>query len=150
MLEALAVIDITRIVSQVWATNHLTIRAVLPVIASSHNHMSISGLKDLIRHYILVSITKTFGGHARGHVIEILVGQQSHMRIQQSNINMLAFAAAGALMQSAENTHGGIHASNNIGDGHPCFLWATPRQIIALARDAHQPAHTLNHKIITR
>src|SRR5690625_6886293 len=88
MLEALAVIDITRIVSQVWATNHLTISLVLAVITGGHNHMSISGLKDLIRHYILVSITKTFGGHARGHVIEILVGQQSHMRIQQSNIKI--------------------------------------------------------------
>src|SRR5699024_12348719 len=101
MLQRWAVISLTRMLTPVWATHHLRIRAVLPVIASSHNHMSISGLKDLIRHYILVSITKTFGGHARGHVIEILVGQQSHMRIQQSNINMLAFAAAGALMQSA-------------------------------------------------
>src|SRR5699024_12321349 len=30
----------------------------------------------------------------------------------------------------------------------PSLLRATPGQVIALARDTHQPAHALNHKVI--
>ena len=47
-----------------------------------------------------------------------------------------------------QNAHGGVHACEQIGHGHPYFLGAAA-QVIALTRDAHQATNALHRVVIT-
>src|SRR5688572_21477366 len=43
-----------------------------------------------------------------------------------------------------------VHAGNEVGDRDAGFLRAAAGPVIALAGDAHQPAHALDHEVVAR
>jgi hypothetical protein len=50
--------------------------------------------------------------------------------------------------RASQHRHGGVHAGDDIGDGHARLLRSAAGQVVALARDAHQPAHALDHEVV--
>lgn len=79
-----------------------------------------------------------------------MIGQPSDLRIEQAHVDMLSSAAAVALMQGAKDSNGCIHARHHVRNGYATFLGTATRPAIALSRYAHQTAHRLNHKIVSR
>lgn len=69
-----------------------------------------------------------------------LVGRDLH--VQQGHIDMLADARAFTAEQRGLDRHGGIQPGHQVGKCHADFLRAAPRQVIALAGDAHQADNT--------
>ena len=43
-----------------------------------------------------------------------------------------------------------VHARDDVGDGNAGALRAAPRRAVGLSRDAHHPAHALDHEVVTR
>ncbi|MNX59112.1 hypothetical protein D3C86_899690 [compost metagenome] len=70
------------------------------------------------------------------------------MAVQQGDVQMLAQAAAVALLQGRQHRDGGIHAGDDIGDRHARLLRPAAGQVIAFAGDAHQAAHALDHEVV--
>ncbi len=51
-------------------------------------------------------------------------------------------------MQRGQDADGGVHAGHQVGHGHARLLRTAARQVVALAGDAHQAAHALNHEVV--
>src|SRR5690606_1285186 len=47
------------------------------------------------------------------------------------------------------NGHASIHACHQVRHGHTDLLWASARHFIWVAGQAHEPADTLDHKVIS-
>src|SRR3546814_9913373 len=71
--------------------------------------VTIGSGKHLIRHQILMRIAGPPGRRARGHVIEILIGQHGDLAIEQRHIDVLAQATATALVQRGQYEIGRAH-----------------------------------------
>jgi hypothetical protein len=85
---------------------------------------------------------------AGGKVVHVLVGEYGDGGVEQRHVDVLAFAGDIAVGERAEDCDGAVHAGEDIGDGDAHFLRAAAGQVIALAGDAHQAAHALEHEVV--
>src|SRR3546814_14338038 len=65
-------------------SSDLAIGLELAVVAHGNDQVTIGSGKHLIRHQILMRIAGPPGRRARGHVIEILIGQHGDLAIERS------------------------------------------------------------------
>ena len=118
----------------------------LPIIAHRYNHMPIAHPKHLIRHNIRVPIAAPLGHLPSGEEIHPLIDKPGHLRVHQSNVDMLPLSAATAVEQSRQNPYRCIKPAYHIGDANAHFhghaIWR--------AGQAHDAAKTLRHQIIAR
>ena len=104
-----------RIIGQRQQTSDLAQFAELPVVAHGDDEVAIGRGKILIRHDIRVSVTQAFGRDAGVEVIHRLIGQASHLHIQQGHVDMLTKAGLFALIERGQHADRGVQAGENIG-----------------------------------
>src|SRR5262245_64763283 len=63
---------------------------------------------------------------------------------------MLAGAGFGAVRERGANGDARVHAGDQIGDRDAGLLRPAARAVVALAGDAHQAAHALDHEVVAR
>ena len=85
-----------------------------------------------------------------GEIVRALVGEHGDQRIEQRQVEMLADAALGAMRKRGAYGDAGVHAGDQVGDRDPRLLRAAARPVVALAGDAHQAAHALDHEVVPR
>ena len=86
------------------------------------------------------------GRHARGQVIEALVGEPGHLGVEQRQVDELALAGSLAVMQGGQDGAAGVHAGHEIGDCDADLHGLAA----GLAGHAHDPAHALDQKVVAR
>ncbi len=148
VLHALRVGGEARVRRQFRQADRAAVVAELAVVADGHDQVAVAGREHLVRHQVLVRVAGAPGRHARGHVVEVLVGQHGHLAVQQRHVDVLAHAAARAFVQRGQDAHGGIHAGHQVGHGDAGLLRTAARQVVAFAGDAHQAAHALDHEVV--
>ena len=84
---------------------------------------------------------------SRDQIVGTQIGEHGHLGVEQSHVNVLAHARECNMAQCGQDAHTGVHAGEQIGDGHAHFLGATT-QIVTFASDAHQAAHALHGVVI--
>ncbi|MNJ55914.1 hypothetical protein D3C77_514340 [compost metagenome] len=95
-------------------------------------------------------IAQTPGRCAGSQVVHRLVGQTSHLDIEQRHIDMLATAIMITMGEGGQNRHGGIQTGKDIGQCHTHL--DRPGTFITLrtAGQAHQPTQALDHEVVAR
>jgi hypothetical protein len=83
-------------------------------------------------------------------IVHRLVGEERDLRVEQREIEVLAYAGFGAMRDRGAHRDAGVHAGHHVDDRHPDALRSAARQVVALAGDAHQAAHALNHEVVAR
>ena len=104
-------------------------------------------LEHLVGHDVLVRIAGAPGHLAADQVVGAQVGQHRHLRVEQRHVDVLAFAGALGVAQRGQDGHGGVHAGEQVGHRHAHLLRAAA-EVVALAGDAHQPAHALDRVVV--
>ena len=104
-------------------------------------------LKHLVGHDVLVRIARSARYFAADEVVGAQIGQHGNLGVQQGHVHLLAFSGTFGVTQCRQNGDCGVHASEQIGHGHPHFLGAAT-QIIAFSGDAHQATNALHGVIV--
>ena len=100
----------------------------------------------MIGHDIGVAIAAPLRHLARGQVIHPLVDQPRNLAVDQCNIDVLALACPGPVVQRGQNPRCRIHAAHHVGDPDAHLH----RHAIRLSGQRHHPAVTLRHQVIAR
>jgi hypothetical protein len=70
--------------------------------------------------------------------------------VEQSQIYVLAAPGMLAGLQGRQNRRAGIQPGEDVGQRHAHLHGAASGLAIGMARDAHQPPHALDQKVIAR
>ena len=80
-------------------------------------------------------------------IIGAQISQHGNLGVEQSHVDVLTNARSLSMANRRQNGHGGIHASEQIGNSNTHFL-RTATNNVTFTGDAHQAAHGLNRKVI--
>ena len=81
-------------------------------------------------------------------IVERLVGEHGDLRIEQGNVDRLAFAAPLPMRQRCEHADDGVETGEQIGEGNAALDRTGPRFAVWKPGDAHDAAHALDHEIV--
>ena len=119
------------------------------VVAAGENDRAVRRVERLVRHDVRMRVADALGRHAGCQIVLALIGQVSHGRVEQCDIDPLALAGDGAIRQCGANRNRRVHAGGQIDDRHAAALRAAAGHIVGFAGDAHHAAHALRHEIVT-
>jgi hypothetical protein len=122
--------------------------AELAIRADGDDDVPVTGGESLIWHDIRVGIAETRRRTAADEIVERLVGEHGDLRIQQREVDELAFTGAVAVMQGGEDADRRVKPGEDVGEGDAAFHRSAARLAVGSACHAHDAAHTLNHEIV--
>ena len=106
-----------RIVGDFGHAGDLRVFAELPVIADRDDDEAVLGGEGLIGHDIRMGIAEAPGRRAADQEIERLIGEHRDLGIEQSKVEILAFAGPVTVMKRAKHADRGIEPGEHIGEG---------------------------------
>ena len=119
--------------------------AELRIIADGEDDMPVGGGEGLIGNDVRMRVAEAPRRGAADHIVQRLVGEAGDADIEQAHIDMLAGAGARRMHDGGQNRGGGVGAGQDIDKGDTDLH----RHAVGLSGDAHQPAHALDHEIIS-
>ena len=139
------VAGVIRVVGKAVKPGDVAEFAELRIIADSEDDMPVGRGKGLIGNDVRMCVAKAPGRSAADHIVQRLVGEAGDADIKQAHIDMLAVTGARRMHNGGQNRGGGIGAGQDIDKGNADLH----RHAVRLSGDAHQPAHALDHEIIS-
>ena len=118
--------------------------AELPVVAGRDDDVAVGDRKDVVGHEIGMAVAEPARSDAGNQIIQRLIAEHRHLRVEQGAIDEGALAGARAPEQGRLDGIGGIEAGEDIGDGDARFR----RRPVGVAGEVHGPAHALNLEIV--
>ena len=85
-------------------------------------------------------------GLAVGQIRQPLIDQPRQLRVEQRHVDVLAASGDVARPQRGEDRVAGVHPGHHVGDAHAHLH----RRAVGLAGHAHDPAHALDHEVVSR
>ena len=95
-----------------------------------------------------MGVAEPAGRFPGGEVVRALVGEHRRERIEEREVEMLAHAGLGAVRERRAHGDRRVHAGHDVGDRDARLLRPAAGQVVALAGDAHQPGHPLDHEVV--
>ena len=137
-----------RIEGQLGAADQLAQPAVLPVVAAADDDVAVRGREGLVRGQVGVLVAPAARNRAAGEIAGDLVGAEVDHGVEQRHIDMLAHARGMAAFDGRQDADGGVQAGQHVGHRDGRFHRPAARLVVALARDAHQPALALEDEVV--
>ena len=133
---------------QLGAADQLAQPAVLPVVAAADDDVAVRGREGLVRGQVGVLVAPAARNRAAGEIAGDLVGAEVDHGVEQRHIDMLAHARGMAAFDGRQDADGGVQAGQHVGHRDGRFHRPAARLVVALARDAHQPALALEDEVV--
>ena len=95
------------------------------------------------------ALPRRAGRLAGREVVRALVGEDRDLRVEQREVEMLAGAGLRAVRERGADARSLAYMPViRSAIGMPTLLRPAAGQVVALAGDAHQPAHALDHEVV--
>jgi len=120
----------------------------LQIVAHRDDHMPVRARKHLVRHDVLVRVPGASRRASRYQVVHVHDRHHGNGRIEKRCVDPLSFACALAVRERGEDRDSRVHAGHEIRDGDASLLRPAAGEVVALAGDAHEPAHALDDEVV--
>src|SRR5437899_298386 len=122
----------------------------LAVVAHGEDEMAVGGSEHFVGHDVRVRVAVAPRDLSRGEIVQDLVRAEGDDGVEQGEVDVLPDAGALAVRDGRRDCEARVHPGADVGDGDPHFRRTAPRLAVALAGDAHQPAHALEDEVVAR
>ena len=146
MREPGFVVDVIRVLGEVWFAEHAAQLGELAVIATGDDDVAVGDRKHLIGRDVGVRVAHAVRHLAGDQIIERLVGKDGDGRVDERGIDIAATPGFLPPRQRGENADHRIDAGENIGHRHA----GAQRLAVGIAGEIHEAADALRHQIVAR
>ena len=120
----------------------------LAVVADRQRDKAVGARKDVLRLDIGMAVAAALRGVAGDQLVHRLVGQKRRLHVEHGEIDVVALPGLVAPRQRRQHADRGVHAGHQVDDRNADLLRPAAGHAVALAGDAHQAAHRLDHEIV--